>query len=82
MIWNFVIQILISVALSIIAYLITPKPKGPQPDSVKSQDNPTASANKSIAKIWGTIIIKDANCLWYGEKNARTYTGKKQGGGK
>jgi len=80
MVWNWVVQLIIAIALAVVSYLITPKPKGPAADSTKGLDNPTSDPAKPIAKIWGTLIIKDPNCLWYGEKNMRTY--KKKSGGK
>jgi len=81
MVWNFVVQLIIAIALAVISYLITPKPKGPQSAASKDLESPTAEADKPIPKFWGTMIIKGPNLLWYGEKSMREYEIKTGGGG-
>ena len=73
MIWNFVVQILIAVALTVVAYLLMPKPKRPKPPAAKDMDGPTAEAGRPIPVIFGTITIKGVNCLWYGDKRMQEY---------
>lgn len=69
----FFIQFLIALALNIIAYVLTPKPKRAKPDAAKDLENPTAEAGRPIPKPFGTITIKGVNVLWFGEKSAYTY---------
>lgn len=76
MIINFIIQLLIAVALSVISYLIAPKPKTPKPDANRDLDNPTAESGRPIPVVWGTITVKGGNVLWYGDKGRRDYTVK------
>ncbi len=73
MIWNWVAQLLIAVAVSAVSYLITPKPKSPKPDHAKDLENPTASAGRVAPVIFGTITVKGLNILWYGDKGRRDY---------
>ena len=61
------VQLLIGLALNIIAYLIMPKPKQTTPE-IENMDNPTSEAGKPLPVPFGTITIKGLNCLWSGEK--------------
>ena len=75
------VQLLIGLAINIIAYLIMPKPKPPQPPEVKDLNDPTAEAGRPVPVLFGTITIKGLNILWYGEKG-RIMVNQKQGGKK
>lgn len=70
----FFVQILISIALSLLAYLIAPKPKTPKPAAAAEMENPTADAGRPIPVVFGTMIIKGPNFLWYGDKSVIEYT--------
>lgn len=63
----------ISVALQVVSYLLTPKPKAPKPETVKDLENPTAEAGRELPVVFGTITVKSPNTLWFGEKSKRTY---------
>lgn len=65
------IWLLIGLALNIIAYLLTPRPKQEKPPAAKDMDNPTAEAGRPIPVVFGTITVKGLNVLWYGDKNMR-----------
>lgn len=67
------IPLLISLALNVVSYILTPKPKGPKADAVKDLENPTAEAGRELPVVFGTMTIKSPNCLWYGNKSSRTY---------
>lgn len=66
----FFLNIIIALALMIVAYLIMPKPKT---SSGETQDleNPTAEAGKPLPVLFGTKTIKGLNILWFGEKRYR-----------
>ena len=70
---SFLVALLVSVTISIIAYLILPKPKQPKPDSARDFENPTAEAGREIPKIFGTVIVKGLNVLDFGDKQIVTY---------
>lgn len=64
---------LVALAVNVVVYLITPKPKQPKPQAAKDLENPTAEAGREIPVIFGTITIMSPNFLWYGDKSVRTY---------
>lgn len=69
----FLVPLLISLAVSAVAYVITPKPKAPKPPAVQQAENPTAEAGKPIPVIFGTITIQETNVLWSGESTYSEY---------
>ncbi len=69
----FIVQILVSIALSFLAYLLAPKPKQAKPAAATEMENPTADAGRPIPVVFGTITIKAPNFLWYGEKTVKEY---------
>lgn len=68
-----VIQIIISIAISVIAYLIAPKPKKQKPGEVKDMDSPTADGAREIPVVFGTVTVKGLNVLYSGEKGTYSY---------
>jgi hypothetical protein len=68
-----VIQLLVSVVLMVVAYVIMPKPKQPKPEAAKDFEAPTADAGRPIPVVFGTVTVKGINCLWYGDKRVREY---------
>lgn len=77
---NLIANVIIAVAFQVVAYLIAPKPKVP---STASQDIqlPQASAGMAIPKVWGSVIVKQVNVLWFGEKNIDEFEIITDGGG-
>jgi hypothetical protein len=71
MAWWF--SLLVSVAFSVIAYLLTPRPKQPKPPEVKDLEAPTADAGRPIPVVFGTMTVQGLNVLWYGDVNKRTF---------
>lgn len=67
------INLLIGLALNVVAYLISPKPKAQKPPAAKDMENPVAEAGKPIPVVFGTITVKGLNILWYGDKSIRKY---------
>lgn len=64
---------LVSLAISVISYLIMPKPKAAKPQAAKDMDNPTAEAGREMPVIFGTLTVKSPNVLDFTDKNIRTY---------
>lgn len=73
MVWNFVIQLAIGLALSVISYLLTPRPKQQQPDATKDIEKPTSETGRPIPVVFGTLTIKSPNCLFYTDVVKHTY---------
>lgn len=68
--FTFLVQILVSVVLSLLAYLFAPKPKTPKRD-FQQMENPTSEAGVPVPVVFGTVTLKSPNFLWYGDKNIR-----------
>ena len=66
-------QILIQIAMLVVSYILTPKPKQAKPAAAEQADNPIAEAGMSIPKVFGTIRVKSLNTLWYAEKYVHEY---------
>jgi predicted phage tail protein len=73
MVAQFLIMLAISLAIQIAAYLIMPQPKAPKPEAAKDLENPSAEAGRPIPVVFGTVLVKGVNVLWYGEKQIVTY---------
>lgn len=69
----FFVQLAIAIAISVIAYLIMPKPKTPRPEAAQDLEAPTAEAGRPIPVIFGTLMVKGGNVLWFGDKSIVTY---------
>jgi hypothetical protein len=67
------IELLIVVALDVVAYLISPKPKAPKNAAMQDAQEPTAEAGRELPVPFGTVTIQSPNTLWFGEKAARQY---------
>lgn len=64
---SIIIGMLISLALSIVAYMIMPKPKQEMPE-IQNMDDPTSEAGLPKKVVFGTLTIKSLNCLGSWEK--------------
>ena len=73
MIAPWLIAMIVSVALNVAAYIITPKPKAPKPTAVQQADSPTAEAGRPIPKLFGTALIKETNVLGFWDKQTHQY---------
>jgi len=67
----FLVQLAIGLGLSLLAYALIPKPKNTL--EVSEMEFPDNSVGKPIPVVFGTVIVKDPNIIWYGEKTTRTY---------
>lgn len=67
MAFNFVVQLVIFVVSSLISYALAPKPTAPKPAALEDFDVPTAEEGRPIPVAFGTVWIRGANVLWYGD---------------
>lgn len=77
---NWVVQILVAVALAAASYLLTPKPKQASPAAAEDLDIPAAREGETIYVLFGTRDIKASNVAWYGHIRTvpiKTKSGKK-----
>ena len=75
-------QLLIGVAINVIAYLIMPKPKAPKPPEIKDGEDPVAEAGMEIPVVFGSMRVQKLNVLWFGEKETVMVTMETEGGKK
>ena len=64
----FFVQLLIGLAINIVAYMLIPKPKTPKPEAAKDLDDPVAEAGKPLPVLSGSITVKGLNIMYWGQK--------------
>lgn len=67
----FLVQLAIGIGLSILAYVLAPKPKPPKPPSLDDFKAPTADAGRPWPVIWGNITITGINNIGSFDKKRR-----------
>lgn len=67
------IMFVIALAIQVVAYVLTPKPKQPKPEAARDLENPVAEAGKPIPVIFGTITVKGLNVLHSSDKQVSEY---------
>lgn len=65
---NILAQLAIGVAMAFVAYLIMPKPEGPEPPSLEDFEVPTSEAGRPIPVAFGSVTIKSPNLIGAWEK--------------
>lgn len=66
-------MVAISIAISVIAYALQPKPKSPKPPAAADFEAPTADAGRPRQIVFGTVTIKGLNILYYGDVQTIEY---------
>lgn len=64
---EYLVYFVISLLISVAAYMIMPKPEQPK-RSVEDLKAPTADAGRPLPYVFGTCTVKSPNYLWYGDK--------------
>ena len=82
MVWSFVIQVVISLALTAISYALAPRPKAETPKAagLDELDLPTAEEGRPIPVVFGTVLLRGPNVTWAGDlrvEPVRRKSGKK-----
>lgn len=67
------VALIVTVALNVVAYLITPKPKGPKPQAAEQAESPTAEAGKPIPVLFGTARLSETNIIGWWDKSTRQF---------
>jgi len=73
MVANWLVSLIVSVALQVITVVLTPKPKGSKPKAVVQAKDPTAEAGRPIPVLFGTALITETNVLGFWDKQTRQY---------
>lgn len=73
MIAPWLIAMIVSVALNVVAYVITPKPKANKPEAVEQAESPTADAGKPIPVLFGKARLSETNVIGFWDKGTKQY---------
>lgn len=60
-------QIVIAIAVAVIAYALMPKPKQAKPPAAQDLEAPTVDAGRPVPVVFGTITVKGTNILHYSD---------------
>lgn len=76
MAFNFLIQIGIMLVLTVLAELLRPKPKMEEvrPKGLGDFDFPTATEGRAVPLIFGRVMLRAPNVVWFGAFEARPKT--------
>jgi hypothetical protein len=67
------LPLLLAIAVNVLAYLLTPKPKKEKREEVKDADDPVADAGKPVPVVFGTMTVKGLNVLHFTDKGKYTF---------
>jgi hypothetical protein len=73
MIFPWLVQLVVAIALNVLAVVLTPRPKGPKPEAVQQAESPTASADRPIPVLFGTALMSETNVIGAWDKGTRQY---------
>jgi hypothetical protein len=73
------VYLVVAIVVAIAAYAMAPKPPEPKPPMLKDFDVPTAEQGRPVPVVFGTVVLKSPNIVWYGDL---AYTPIKSKGGK
>ena len=68
------------VLATIVSAALAPKPPEPKPAALSDVDAPTAEEGRPIPVVFGAVLLRGANVVWYGDLAADPI--KKKGGKK
>lgn len=73
-------QLVVWLVTTLIQYVLAPRPPQPPPPEPGQPEVPTAEEGRPIPVVFGTVLLKSPNVVWYGD--LRTTPIKKSGGKK
>jgi hypothetical protein len=74
------VVIIVMLVAALVCTAMAPKPPEPKPAALTDLDIPTAEEGRAIPVVFGTVIVRGANVVWYGDLEAIPI--KKKGGKK
>ncbi|KRG85663.1 hypothetical protein H7691_11790 [Stenotrophomonas sp. CW117] len=72
--------LVVIVVAALVSVALTPKPPEPKPASLSDVDAPTAEEGRPIPVVFGSVLLRGANVVWYGDLAADPI--RKKGGKK
>lgn len=70
---GWLVLLAIAVVVTVASVLLMPKPKGPEKPKASDLQDPTNDAGREMGVVFGEVVVKDGNFLWFGEKGVYTY---------
>jgi hypothetical protein len=67
----FWLLLLLFVATTVVGALLAPHPHGPQPSALGDFSVPTAEEGRAIPVVFGTVMIKGGNTVWWGDLKSK-----------
>lgn len=61
------VQLAISLVMMVLSYALQPRPKAPPSAGLGDVQAPTAEVGRPIPVIFGTVLLRGSNVLWYGD---------------
>lgn len=61
------VYLVIAIVVAIAAYAMAPRPPEPTPPMLKDIDVPTAEEGRPVPVVFGTMVVKSPNIVWYGD---------------
>jgi len=59
--------LVVIVVAALVSVALAPKPPEPKPASLSDVDAPTAEEGRPIPVVFGTVLLRGANVVWYGD---------------
>lgn len=69
--------VIVFIIALVVALAAAPKPQQPKPATLEDLDLPTAEIGRAIPVVFGTVLMKSPNVVWYGDLG---YVAVKSGG--
>lgn len=63
----FWVQVILFVVSTVLQAVLAPKPTGPKALSITDFDVPTAEEGRPIPVVFGEVLVKGPNVVWYGD---------------
>ena len=64
------VNLLISLVLSLVGFLLRPKPEPPKASTIEDLKIPITEEGQEIGKVYGTVWLKAPQIVWYGDFDA------------
>jgi hypothetical protein len=79
MVWWWVVAF---VAAAVVCYYFAPQAPEQKTPPVRDVEVPTAEAGKPLTVVFGTVLLKSPNIVWYGDLKYKAIKKKQKGGKK
>lgn len=62
----FIVQMVIAIAMAVVAYALQPKPKAPPGQKAQDITSPTTDAGSPMQVVFGRLRVRNPNTLGFG----------------